>query len=131
MRVRGIVDSFKGIAQIKVNYADQMEFFQIPPETTSSTPPSTPIGLIGETVEGSVMTISGRLGSPRSVRSGVVYPVKDKTGSIQMLLWDKNVPGEYRNSLVTGKTVTVTGTVKLYKGELEIVPDSSEAIRIQ
>ncbi len=131
MRVRGIVDSFNGVAQIKVNYADQMEFFQIPPETISSPPPSTPIGLIGETVEGTVMTISGRLGNPRSVRSGVIYPVKDKTGSIQMLLWDKNVPGEYRNSLVTGKTVTVTGTVKLYKGELEIIPDSSAAIRIQ
>ncbi len=131
MQVRGVVDAFKGSAQIKVNYADQMEFFQIPPETINAPPPITPIGLIGEAVEGTVMTISGRLGNPRSVRSGVAYPVKDKTGSIQILLWDKNVPGEYRNSLVTGKTVTVTGTVKLYKGELEIIPDSSQAIRIQ
>lgn len=130
VQVRGVVDVYKDTVQLKVNYADQMEFYQIPPEKPQSIPAITPIGDITDPGEGAVVTVSGRLGTPKSVKSGVMYPVKDKTGAIQMLLWDRNVPGEYRNNLVTGKTVTVTGIIKLYKGELEIVPESSNAIRI-
>lgn len=130
LQVRGEVDEFKGAVQIKVNYADQLEFYQIPPPKKEAEPEITPIAEIGEPAEGEVVTVSGRLGAPKSIKSGVIYPLKDKTGAIQLLLWDRNVPGEFRDNLATGKTVTVTGALKLYKGELEIIPASAQAIRI-
>ncbi|MDD4735039.1 MAG: OB-fold nucleic acid binding domain-containing protein [Kiritimatiellae bacterium] len=130
LQVRGVVDVYKDTVQLKVNYADQLEFYQMPPSKPEAKPDITLIGEIGEPGEGEVVTVSGRLGAPKSIKSGVIYPVKDKTGAIQMLLWDRNIPGEFRDNLVTGKTVTVTGTLKLYKGELEIIPESSHAIRI-
>jgi len=130
MQVRGLVDQFKKKMQIKVKYAGQMEFYQIPPIEAVVIPEIIPIGDIDETFKGQTQTVSGKLGKSKSIRSGVLYPLRDKSGKIQLLLWDKNIPGEARDDLQPGKKVRVTGTIGIYKGTLQIVPVNPESIHL-
>jgi DNA/RNA endonuclease YhcR with UshA esterase domain len=131
MQVRGKVDEFKGKMQLVVNYADQMEFYQPPPSRALPVPESVDISTITAENDGERLTVSGVLGKARSIKSGIIYPLRDKTGSILLLLWDRNVPGEARDDLKPGIKVTVTGDIKLYKGDLEIIPANANAIHLK
>jgi len=61
-------------------------------------------------------------------RGGVIYQIYDTSGSIKMLLWDSQVSGGSREQLREGAEVTATGKIKVYKNELEIVPQNESDI---
>ena len=133
MGVRGLVNVYQGKLQLKVTHSDQLSLVDV-------TPVSKPVPVEGEeaaigsltaAIAGQARTVRGRLGEPRSIRGGVIYPLSDTSGSIQLLLWDRSVPGTDRDRLAAGLRVKVTGEVREYKGALEIVPASPRAIEIE
>ena len=130
IQVRGSIDVFKDKPQLHVKFADQISFYQMPPAAPRTPPESTPIGDITKDDQNTTQTVTGTLGTPRSIKSGVIYPLRDKSGEILLLIWDRNIPGDARNKLLPLTSVTVTGTIKVFENKLEIIPDSSSHLYI-
>lgn len=127
--VRGIVDVYKDTPQIKVKYADQIQIIS-PAIPKAEKPVSMAISKITPDMDGQQATVYGRLGAPAAIRGGVTYPLRDKTGTIILLLWDKDIPGDDRARLMEGTYLYVTGSIKLYKDALEIIPKTVQDIRL-
>ncbi len=129
VRARVEVRSYKDRLQLTLGQGLDIEFL------AASAPQAEParemdIGSVKPSMAGRVVTVRGELGEPRSIRGGVIYPLSDGSGSILLVLWDKTVFGPVRDSLSAGRHVVVSGKVKKYKGDLEVVPDNVEAIRL-
>ena len=76
-------------------------------------------------------TVRGKLGEPRSIRGGVIFPLTDDSGEIQVVLWDRRVPGAERDRLAAGAVVLVSGEVDEYRGALQVVPAKPQHIRVE
>lgn len=90
-------------------------------------PPSavTPIGQVTRADVGEILTLHGVLGRIGPTGAGVRFPLSDESGTITLFLWQNvydAIPDAGR--LVAGTWVTVTGEIKEYRGELEIVPEA-------
>ena len=57
--------------------------------------------------------------------------MSDSTGTIKLVLWDKNVPGPDRDPLTAGAKVKVTGEIVDFKGALEIVPPNAQSVQVE
>jgi DNA/RNA endonuclease YhcR with UshA esterase domain len=82
-------------------------------------------------MKGRVFTVRGTMGEPRSLMKGIIYPLNDGTGQIDLLLWDRLVPGPERDRLEPGRTVKATGMIGEYKGALQIVPANPQAVILE
>ncbi len=132
VQVRGVLEEYRGRVQLKINRASQVKLLRAADAVPETVPADrmVPAADITADMTGSVCAVAGRLGAPRSIRSGVIFPLKDKSGSIDLLIWDQLVPGEFRDTLEDGIKVTVIGRVILYKDRLHIAPASPQAIRM-
>ena len=129
--VRGMVGIYEEQLQLKVNHSDQISLVDVVPEAKAKPAGGeAAIADIKQSDEGKVFTVRGRLGEPKSVRGGVIYPVSEGDATISMVLWDRNVPGDARDQLTSGCSVIVSGEIKVFKGELEIVPASAQALQV-
>ncbi|MCF7847327.1 MAG: hypothetical protein K9M45_00645 [Kiritimatiellales bacterium] len=88
------------------------------------------IGAITKEMAKQVVTVEGTLQEPKSIRGGVVYPLSDGSGTIQLLFWDKQVSGEARDALDVGTRVRVTAAVVDYNGTLELIPADASAFQL-
>ena len=133
MTAQGLVNRYKGVLQIKVKQSSDMALVDVTPASKPQIESAGEVGMgaLTKKMVGKKCTVSGELGEPKSIRGGVVYPLTDGTGSIKLVLWDKSVFGPGRDALAVGCRVVVTGKILDYKGELELVPDNIEAIRIE
>ena len=133
MSVRGLVNVYKEKVQIKVSHSDQIALLDVAPESKPAVPPPSEgkIAAITVAMTGTTATVSGQLGEPSSIKNGVMYPLTDGAASIKLLLWDRSVPGSERDRLTAGVRVTVSGVIHEYKGALEIVPASAQAIHVE
>jgi DNA/RNA endonuclease YhcR with UshA esterase domain len=123
MQVRGKVDQYKDEIQVKVQYADQMTLLALPDKARPERPKdTTPVADITMAMTGTPVVISGRLSEPKSLPGGVIYTLKDDSGKMPLVLWDRFIPGEEREDLQGGKIITVRGEVGTYKGALQVVP---------
>ncbi|MBU1694843.1 MAG: hypothetical protein KJ726_05365 [Verrucomicrobia bacterium] len=133
MKIRGRVDVYKDTLQIKVSHSDNVRLVDIEPTATPA-PVGEGLSEIGKlTVEmkGRVFTVRGTLGEPRSLMKGIIYPLNDGTGQIDLLLWDRLVPGPERDRLEPGQKVKATGLIGEYKGALQIVPSNPQALELE
>ncbi len=129
VRVRGTVDEYKGQLQLKINFADQW----MPVDADKGTPASEasiPIASIDASSVGQIVSVSGKLDEPKSIRGGVIYPLQSGDKRIQILIWDKEISGEERDALEAGVDVTIKGEVKEYKGTLQVVPRDRGDIQV-
>jgi len=118
VEITGVVQVYKGRVEVRVFDAQSIQI-----AGDSDDPPvEIPVGKITQAHEKQVVITNGRLGPPRSIPGGVIYPLSDDTGTILFLLWDKNVSGEERDMLDEGVRVQVEAPVVIYKGQLELVP---------
>lgn len=128
----GTLSSFKGKLQIKLqrakDIAPQKDGCLTNADNTVQKDLS--IGEVTEQMTGRVISLTGILGTPRSIPKGIMYPLSDASGSIQLVLWDSSIPGDTRNGLETGRTVKVSGKIKIYKEELEIIPSSPRDLEV-
>lgn len=133
MKVSGLVDVYKDAVQIKVNHSTKVRLVDVEPVATLA--PSgeglVEIGTLTAEMKGRVFTVRGTLGEPRSLMKGIIYPLNDGTGKIDLLLWDRMVPGAERDRLEPGRTVKATGLVGDYQGALQLVPANPQAIELE
>ena len=95
------------------NPADKMDIGRITDEWTNRT-----------VTVGGTITTSDNIGKGQRVR------VRDASGEIQIILWDNVLAKLPAADLASGHGITVTGSVKIYRGQLEIVPGASEAVKV-
>ena len=132
MNAKGLVTEYKGRLQIKVGNSADLTLVDVTPASKPQVEPAREVGIntITPALTGKQCTVQGVLGEPRSIKGGVIYPLTDATGAIKLVLWDKSVFGPGRDALASGCKIVVTGKITEYKGDLELVPDNIEAIRI-
>ena len=129
--VEGAVGVYEGKLQIKVNHSRQIKLLDAVPTRTEAPGEPVKIMAITKAMLKQVCTVTGTLGEPRSIRGGVVYPLSDDSGEIQLVLWDRRVPGADRDKLSAGTRVTVTAEVDEYRGALQLVPSNPQNIRME
>ena len=129
--VRGMVGVYEEQLQLKVNHSDQISVVDVLPEAKAK-----PVGGdaaiadIKKSDTGKVFTVRGKLGEPKSVRGGVIYPLTEDGATISMVLWDRSVPGDARDQLTSGCSVIVSGEIVVFKDVLEIVPANPQGVQV-
>lgn len=133
MTAKGQVNEYKGRLQIKIGNSADLTLVDVTPASKPQVEPAREVGIgtITTAMVGKKCTVRGVLGEPRSIKGGVIYPMTDGSGSIKLVLWDKSVSGPGRDALAAGCQVVVTGKLLEYKGDLELAPDTIEAVRIE
>lgn len=126
LRASGEVDLYKDRVQLKIWDAEDLVEVSEPQQSSIAS-----IADITEDREGSVFTISGTLGEPRSIRGGVMYPIADASGDMVVLFWDTQVSGEERAGLKAGVRLRVTAPLVVYHGTLELIPEDAGAFRVE
>lgn len=142
IQVRGDVDVYRDEVQLKVSFSDQIKILSAAAPVAAAQMDvdytggpvdmgePLPAGQVTTAMEGQVVTVQGVLGEPESLRSGVVYPLTDASGTVKIVLWDRLVAGSAREALDTGVTVKVRGPVKPYQGVAQIVPENEQGIAV-
>ncbi len=133
LQVSGLVNMYKEDAQLKVQRASQIKLMDVSGELDVPVDFSdpVPVGSLSRDGLDEMVTVEGILGEPRSIRGGMVYPLKDDSGSVDLLLWDRQVPGSARDALNPGSKVTVLGKMGEYRGQLQIVPQRAEHVHLE
>ena len=131
MNVEGRVQLYHDAIQLKVERAGQIAVLSaagadVDPDVGVLMPADVTASMIGR-----VVTVRGVLREPMSLRGGVIYPLGGGGQEIEMLLWDRLVPGATRDALQSGVHVTVTGEVMEYRGALQVMPASALAVRVE
>lgn len=122
----GRVDIYKGNVQLKVwDAADFQEVDEM------ETPVHASVADINAEQEGTIFMVNGTLGEPRSVPGGIIYPLCDDTGEMDVLFWDTKISGKERDALEAGVHLCVTAPLICYKGTLELVPEDVESFRVK
>ena len=70
--------------------------------------------------KGQTRVVKGILGASRSLGKGVAYPLTDASGTMDIILWESDIPAEVRGSLSEGMKVMATGEVSEFGGKLQI-----------
>lgn len=129
---RGRVDLYKEKIQLKVwEAADLRVVDELENASQPLQRPVTRIADITAEQKGTVFTILGTLGEPKSIRGGVLYPISDASGEMVVLFWDKQVSGEERDALESGVRIRVTAPLVVYKGVLELIPEDAGAFVVE
>jgi DNA/RNA endonuclease YhcR with UshA esterase domain len=129
---RGKVDVYKDAIQLKVwDAADLHVVTEQEKQVIVTEQPLSRIANIKAAQQGEVFTVSGKLGEPRSIRGGVVYPLTDDSGEITVLFWDKQISGAERDALESGVRVRITAPLVVYKGTLELVPADAGGFKVE
>jgi DNA/RNA endonuclease YhcR with UshA esterase domain len=131
MDVEGIVDVYKEKLQLKVQHSRQIGLVNPLPVQTEPVGEVAPVSSITRAQVGQWRAVRGELGEPKSIKGGVVFPLKDESGTISVVLWDRRVPGSERNALRAGVRATVKGEVGEFRGELQIVPGNARHIQVE
>ncbi len=137
LKAVGVVNVYKGKLQVKVNRADQLTVTDVvSPAATASGASATPaeemkISAVTRSMVKKTCTLRGSIGEAKSIRGGATYTLSDSTGTIKLVLWDKNVPGPDRDPLTAGAKVKVTGEIVDFKGALEIVPPNAQSVQVE
>lgn len=131
LEVEGIVDVYKEKLQLKVQHSRQVGLVNPLPAREEPVGQVVPISSVTRAQIGQWRTVRGVLGEPQSIKGGVVFPLKDDSGTISVVLWDRRVPGSERNAFRAGVKATVKGEVGEFRGQLQIVPGNARHIQVE
>ena len=110
---RAKVADFKGQLQLSVDEASQLSLQAIP---------------VASEFEGPV-TREGEILSLKPMKSGLAIQIKDASGEIKVFI-PKKMSDEFDlKKLAKGAKIKVTGQVKLFKDEKELVPDKAADVQ--
>lgn len=121
LEVRGTISSYKGVAQLKIQHAGDINPLMANRFMVSGIVPA---------METQVVDVVGVLGAPRSIPRGVVYLLNDESGEIEVVFWDRKVSGEERDDLDEGVRVRVCAPVEIYKGKVQLVPQDLSGFQV-
>ena len=133
LEAAGTVSVYKGKLQVKITRSDKIKLLDTSPQKSPGIhdAAASRIRDVSKSMAGKTMTLRGKLGEPSSIKSGVIFPLSDGSGTIKLVLWDRKIPGDERDGLSAGTPVLVSGEIVDYKGDLEIVPPNAQSIQIQ
>ena len=106
----------------------------LPPlqDTATPSPEVRTIGTISVDDVGRTLTIDqAGIASLDYFSSGVKYTLSDGSGTITLLIWQnlmEEIPDRY--DMIPGSQVGVTGRIEEYEGDLEIIPERGNGIRL-
>ena len=129
--VEGTVGVYEGKLQLKVNHSRQVKLLDAVPGRVEEPGAPIQVSAVTKAMLKQTCTVRGKLGEPRSIRGGVIFPLTDDSGEIQVVLWDRRVPGAERDRLAAGAVVLVSGEVDEYRGALQLVPAKPQHIRVE
>lgn len=143
VRVKAIVNEHRGTLQLKLRAAkdievvgsgggDQSDAGQ--GEQSAGARPADGRAEIGDITEewaNRTVTVAGDIAASESIGKGQRVRLRDASGEIQVILWDSVLSRIPADELREGRAVSVTGQVKLYRGRVEVVPDSADAVKLQ
>lgn len=137
IRASVAVSEYRGALQLKLRNAKDIESVAgaapAPAEQAASPEPADSKANIGSITEGwanRTITISGNIASSDSIGKGQRLRLHDDTGEIQVVLWDNVLARIPATEFQSGRSISVTGRVKVYRGQLEVVPDSADGVKI-
>jgi exonuclease VII large subunit len=106
----------------------------LPPTTStasSTAPPvATVIGAVKADWVDRVVIISGTISASDRVDNAQRLSVQDATGEIQVVLGEKALSGLSPADFQPGRSITITGPVKLENGTRTIVPEAAGAVKL-
>jgi DNA/RNA endonuclease YhcR with UshA esterase domain len=138
IRVRAQVSEHRGSLQLRLRNARDFELVSPGAAGTenSSAAPSeqqqgpVEIGRIRQDWAEREVTVAGQIAVSDNLGRGQRLRVRDETGEIQVILWENVLSGLPVAELQSGRAITVTGRLKLYRGQLELVPSRAEQVRL-
>jgi len=135
IRAKVTVGEHRGTLQVRLRNAQDIESVSTTPATTERKVNDPPDGRvdIGRTTEewsNRSVTIGGAITASDNIGKGQRLRVRDASGEIQVVLRDNVLAKLPAAELVSGRNITVTGQVKLYRGRPEIVPGNSDAVKL-
>lgn len=134
IRATAVVNDYRGTLQLKLRDAKDIESSGAAPAKQATAPEpadgKTSIGSITEGWVNRTVTVSGSISSSDSIGKGQRLRLHDDTGDIQAVLWDNVLSRIPATEFQSGRSVSITGRVKAYRGQLEVVPDSADGVKI-
>jgi DNA/RNA endonuclease YhcR with UshA esterase domain len=122
LTVQGEVSLFRGDLEIIPELASDLEVLAraAPAEAQAKS-----IGAITADDVRSLIVTQGTIENATTFSLGSRYEFSDPSGAIILLVWNDNIdPQKQQEILVVGATLSVTGEIDEFNGQLEIVPRS-------
>ena len=148
VRVTASVSVYRDTLQLRLRNATALEVVSaaagavtttnatttVPPAASAASPPTPPaatvIGAIQTDWVDRVVIISGTIAGSDNVDKAQRLSVQDATGEIKVVLGEKALSGLAPADFQPGRTITVTGPVKLENGTRTIVPEAAGAVKL-
>jgi DNA/RNA endonuclease YhcR with UshA esterase domain len=126
LQVQGEVSQYRGEMELIPELAEDVRVLAAAPP-----PAEMSVGTLTGADVGCVVTLRGTLGPPDPFSAGVKFPLDDGSGTIILLLW-QNVYDAIPDAdlLVAGARVEVVGRIDGYQGDLELIPELAEDVRV-
>ncbi len=120
--IEGVVETYRGEPQLKVASGYKVRLVDATPASAPAVDASQAVTIASIAVadKGQARVVRGVLGAPRALRGGVVYPITDDTGTIDLVLWESIVPAEVLGILEEGAKIAVNGEVGEFDGRLQL-----------
>ena len=133
--VQGQVSLYRGAIEIEPELATDVTLVAAAlPTAPRPTTPSEPTQLSQITPgdKRKLVAVRGKIVTAMLFSQGIKYWLDDGTGQVILLLWQEvldQAPDLAR--LAKGTQVSVTGTVDVFEGEIEVVPKSAADVQVQ
>jgi len=121
--MEGVVEIYKDLPQLKVGSGYTVKLVDDAPASSPAVDISQAVAVSSISLAdmGQARVVKGTLGAPRALRGGVVYPLTDDTGSIDLVLWESSIPVEVLNALGEGAKVAAIGEVGAFGDNMQII----------
>jgi DNA/RNA endonuclease YhcR with UshA esterase domain len=126
LSVQGEVSLFRGDLEIVPELPSDLEIITSAAPLTAQ---AKPIGAITADDVKSLIVTQGTIEKASSFSSGSRYDFSDPAGLIILLVWNSDIDPQQQQEIFTvGATLSVTGEIDEFNGQLEIVPRSLEDV---
>ncbi len=150
VKALGKVGEFRGELEVLPNRASDIQIVAAPVaqniatlQATSPVPTALPtatptavaversVGSLTEDDKDSLVIVKGVISRANAFSKGMHYLLDDGTGTVIVLAWSDILEGvPFRDALVEGATLRVTGKVDVFNDELEIVPAHARDVEL-
>jgi DNA/RNA endonuclease YhcR with UshA esterase domain len=123
VEVRGKVQSFRDRIELVVEEQGELRLMRPGPRPRPGPDGTVATAAVNRLAQGNRAAVKGRIVERREIKGGLRLRVDDGSGPCTVVLWD-GVLGELGEgiSLGRGSSLRVTGEIRLYRGEPQLVP---------
>ena len=127
LAVQGAVSVYRGDLEIVPELPSDVEVLErVAPVAARPKP----IGSITSADVKTLIVTQGTIEKATAFSSGTRYNFTDPSGSIVLLVWNDTIDPQQQAVFVVGTTLSVTGQIDEFNGQLEIVPRSLDDVAV-